>query len=908
MNFTTQYSLIISNISALVIVIGMIMLISQIRTSRIEQVGRNYQTIAENFARLAGSHLEQQMHTLKFLTQQVPIFQESLVTANTRYHGGEAEARLVLKREDLLWQKPIIDNAFVIDYLKSPVMKALSDFRGRNSFHGDILLVDRHGGLVGNLGVKPEHFYVYDAPWWEAVWNNGLGNSYIGDLTWAEDSRFPKLRMAVEIIEFTSNDVIGALSSMYLLRTLIEDMERFKPQTVGMITLLDADGNVIASSDRTIIPGTSWPRSPYSTRFGEQHDSTWSMGVDLHGNEALIGISSLSTEYSVISDPLQRLCWYVAVSGTRSEALADVTRSTKVALLYGLLAMALGVLIAIFTARVITRPIQDLTETAIVMGDGDLTKRAEPQGPMELVALAESFNRLTDRLHEVIHNLKSQTEQLARAKAEAETATRLKGEFLATMSHEIRTPLNAILGFADITESSATDEVSKRYARIIKTSGTDLLHLINDILDLSKIEAGKMELVPEPVRIAQIVDDLKRIFSVSADQKGILLEMEVAASVPEALILDAKRVKQVLFNLLGNGVKFTDHGKVSCLVRGEASTTPGRWDIWVLVRDTGSGIAPEEQERIFENFHQQRGQAAGATEGTGLGLAITRSLVEMMGGTIEVESELGIGSRFTVFLPQVEVGRTGGVTERGKTPETVERTLAPAAILVVDDLDINRHLVLETLKKFPLEIAEAGNGSEALALLATRPFDMVLLDIRMPGMDGFATLEALDELAPSRSFPVIAVTASGMTDEIARIIEAGFDDHLIRPFTQSQLIEMVANYLPAAKEEPDGPEDAGGSTVQSWQRSLSGEGLKRFTGEMKQRLDQVEQHQSMPEVLEFAGELIRFGEMYAIDPVARLGRLLQEDAHAFDIDQIEQKLAQVKEWIRFCTTRHQGDR
>ncbi|SHO43566.1 Signal transduction histidine kinase [Desulfopila aestuarii DSM 18488] len=911
LNFTTQFSLIISGISAVVIGIVMSVLISQIRSSQIDQVGRNYQTIAENFARIAGAHLEQQLQTLRLLTQQVPIFQTSLLTSRVRYYGDRDKARTILEAEDRYWSGPIKDNPFVINYLNSPVMKALSDFRGRNSFHSDIVLVDSYGGLVASLGKKPEHFFFYDQNWWQLAWNGGLGNSYIGDLSWSENSPIPRLRLAVEIIDNTSNEVIGILSSMYLLRTLIEDMQRFKPDTVEQINLLDATGKVVASSSKEIEPRTVWVTSGSADFFSDARQAGWELGLDHEGKAALIGYSSLSTEYHVISDPLRQLGWHVAVSGTRTNALSDVTRSTKLAMLFGLLTIALGVFIAILTARVITRPIENLTATAMIMGDGDLTKRARPEGADELVALADSFNRLTSRLHEVISNLQSQTEQLSLAKAEAETATRLKGEFLANMSHEIRTPLNAILGFADIMETITTDEVMKRHARIIKTSGTDLLHLINDILDLSKIEAGRMEIQPEPISLAQLCEELKRIFSVNAKKKGIQLEVQVSSALPPALILDGKRLKQVLFNLIGNAIKFTEHGKVNCRVEGQPLRESGKWRVKISVRDTGFGIAADERQKIFESFHQQTGKAAIVAEGTGLGLTISKSLVEMMQGSIEVESELGVGSLFTIVFPEVRMGQVK--SERAgvniQSDDTDELQLGPATVLVVDDLDINRHLVVETLKRYPLTLVQAENGNEALRAMADKRFDLVLMDIRMPGMDGFTTLKKSREIEGMQDVPIIAITASGMTDEIEKIENSGFDNYLIRPFNRPALLELVAQYLPSQRgERPDSPALADEPvSVEADEEILE---LKVpqsaylfLTRDIQQQLQFVEKRQSMPEIIAFAEEVKHAGEEFGIAQLVLFGTSLEEDAHAFDIEGVERKLKYFGRLLAGCTVR-----
>ncbi len=362
-NVATQYALVITGISATVIILVTGVMIHQIRNTQINQVGKAFQTIAENFAKLVGSHLEQQTQKLQLLTQQVPIFKEGLTRANAQYDDRVA-ARKLLARKNRLWEGPVRDDTFIMNYLNNPMIRALSRFRGHNSFHSDMVLVDGYGGLVASLGQKPERFYFYDQEWWKIAWNGGLGNIFIGDLMVDERTMVPKLRIAVDIIDHSTNEVVGMLSSIYLLRTLLEDIQRFKPDAVDQISLTDADGRVIASTTAEIADQPAWSQLNELTTPTNPSDSGWALGHDHLDQAALIGFSSLSTAYNVLSDPLHRLGWHIVVSGTHSSALFGVTQSTKIAMLVGLVAMALGVLGAIAAARVITRPIENLTATA----------------------------------------------------------------------------------------------------------------------------------------------------------------------------------------------------------------------------------------------------------------------------------------------------------------------------------------------------------------------------------------------------------------------------------------------------------------------------------------------------------------------------------------------------------------
>jgi two-component system sensor histidine kinase EvgS len=896
-NVATQYALVFTGISAMAIILVTGVMIHQIRNAQINQVGKSFQTIAENFAKLVGSHLEQQTQKLQLLTQQVPIFKNALLQANIQYENRSA-AREQLIQKNRLWQSPQKDTRFMMRYLNNPTTNALSRFRGNNSFHNELMLVDRYGGLVASLGKKPDHLYFYNQKWWKITWNEGIGNSFIGDLAMDERAMVPKLRIAVNIIDHSTNDVIGMLSSIYLLKTLLEDIRRFKPDTVDQISLTDAWGRVIASTHAQIAEQLAWSQLDELSKPETTMDSGWVLGRDHMDHAVLIGFSTLSTAYNVISDPLHRLGWHIVVSGTRSNALMGVTQSTKLAMLVGLVAMALGVLGAIAAARVITRPIENLTATASAMIEGDLGNRAQLTGPEELVALSSGFNRLTDRLHNVIRNLKTQTEQLAKAKRGAEAATQLKGEFLANMSHEIRTPLNAILGFADILESSIEDDKQKRHAQTIKTSGADLLHLINDILDLSKIEAGRMEIQMSPVNLRTLFSDLQRIFSISAEEKKIQIEMTVAPELPKYMMIDRVRLRQVLFNLIGNAVKFTDQGKVGCFAKAEPACKDDTWNLTIEVRDTGIGIDHKVHTQIFETFQQHQSESGIPHEGTGLGLAISKNLIEMMGGRIDVEGQPGKGSLFAINIPRViavdEV--TCPVADIDETPKETMVHFEPATILIADDLEVNRHLIIEALKPYPLEIDQAEHGKAAVAMATRKRFDLILMDIRMPGMDGYSALKNIRPHFNGAASCIIATTASGMKEDIAKIQQAGFDDYLIRPFDQEALVQLLTRYLPheyaTAQTPPSKPmRPMTASAIQAqppWVCPSEAHDYLSIT--LRHRWEQVSRKQSIPEILSFANDVRSAGDQYHIDLLSQYGKELAEYAEGFDIHNVEKML------------------
>lgn len=900
MNVATQYALVITIISAASIGIMTGVMIDQIRKAQMNQVGKSFQTIAENFSQLTSVHLEQQVQKLQLLTQQLPIFKISLLSTNSQYKGNRKESQQSLLEKNSWWQNTAADDSRVLEYLNNPVIKTISRFRGHNSFHNDMLLVDGYGGLVASLGKKPDKFYFFDQSWYTNAWNGGLGNVYIGDLSFNEINHIPKLRIVVDIVDHSTNDFIGALSSNYLLKTLLSEMKSFKPDSVNQISLTDNEGRVVASTETDMSVGYSWSglKQPFINQRNAK-GSGWILGNDHNEEAALIGYSKVSPAYNLISAPLDLLGWRVIVSGTRSSALIGVTRSTKMMLMAGLSAIALGVLAAIAAARVITRPIEHLTATAASMSEGHLEHRAQLTGPQELVALSTVFNKLTDQLHQNIRDLRSQTSQLVKAKSDAEAATKLKGEFLAKMSHEIRTPLNAILGFADLLCDSLDNAKHRRHAETIKTSGSDLLDLINDILDMSKIEAGRMELNLKPVALAKLFSDLDRIFSISARDKEITIEMTVSKDFPQYLLLDKIRLRQVLFNLVGNAIKFTEKGVIQCCAIASPTKHPNIWDIDIEVHDTGVGIDPEDYTEIFEIFRQHGKSESNYIDGTGLGLTISKNLVEMMGGKIRVRGEKNKGSCFYIHLPMIKASSIASDIESDTIKDELLHTdilFKPASILIIDDLEVNRDLIKQALDSAPFNIVEASDGYEALKLLNKEIFNLVLLDIRMPKIDGYQTLEKIQNSLDGKQPPIIAITAAGMKDDIAQIKSSGFDNHLIRPFDKNALVQLLAAYLPHEFSRTRIVEDRQTATAVNFDpRTESDWHCPReiedyLLGTMTSRLQKVLERQSIPDTIKFAKDISATGEQYKIDILSRYGKELEEHAEAFDIHNVEKML------------------
>ncbi len=400
-------------------------------------------------------------------------------------------------------------------------------------------------------------------------------------------------------------------------------------------------------------------------------------------------------------------------------------------------------------------------------------------------------NRQARELQEAI-------EVAQQARIEAESANLAKTEFLAVMSHEIRTPLTSISGFVDLlTHTGRLTRQQRRYIELVRTANVALLAIVNDILDFSKVEAGQVEIECRAFSLLALIHNTLAIARVAAATKSLHLEYSVDPDVPEWLMGDHARLRQVLLNLLSNAVKFTDVGSIALKVRKERATD-GRERIRFSVTDTGIGIPAAQQYRLFKKFSQVDSSVNRRHGGTGLGLAICKRLVELMNGEIGVVSEIGKGSTlwFTADLPPASKPEIEPNSEL--TPE--ESDPGDARILVVDDLDTNREIVEAYLEDIGYHIDTVGSGVEAIQALGTERYDLVLMDIRMPFMDGVtATRHIRDMPHPIKDIPIIAMTGNVLPQQVRSYLDAGMNDHIGKPIERAQLYNNVRRWLPKAK-------------------------------------------------------------------------------------------------------------
>ncbi len=502
----------------------------------------------------------------------------------------------------------------------------------------------------------------------------------------------------------------------------------------------------------------------------------------------------------------------VHIDDLLGQTIENLTVSTGVMVL-------LVVCIAFWMASVITRKITFLIKGIRAFKGGELSTRLPVESRDEFGQLTGAFNEMSDTIQdsmEVIH----------RAKEKAEESDKAKSLFLANMSHEIRTPMNAIIGMSHLAYESSEGEKQRALLESVKTSADSLLSVINDILDFSKIEAGQLDLECHTFSLHALIKNAIKSISVLARNKEIEVQFYIADSVPKAVYGDQMRLRQILLNLLGNGVKFTRKGEVNLEVRSR-SLDGDEIEVQFVVRDTGVGIAPENHELIFDRFSQSDISLVRKHQGAGLGLSISQQLCQMMGGDIRVESELGVGATFTFCVILKKSSQVNAAVD-SKGEDTGLSELY--TILLVEDNAANSELARMVLEQQNHRVTCAMNGLEALHRLTIDDFDIVLMDVQMPEMDGFtaskiirscergkATSAEIPELLETKlrtrlyggHQPIVALTAHAMRGDKEKCIAAGMDEYLTKPFVASQVVAVLKRYagLPVEQDSDEVPAD-----------------------------------------------------------------------------------------------------
>jgi two-component system, sensor histidine kinase len=621
------------------------------------------------------------------------------------------------------------------------------------------------------------------------------------DVRMIKAAKVEECQALAKMLAFNSTAVLSfhdAKAAHALLQSLESQPE------IDRAALLDAEGQVVAAYHKD-------PRQSGALPDGSASGCTFTAS------------GALQLRHPVVDDDNQvgTLLLCANMNGLRSQ-LRDYG---KISLFVLVLSLNVVLFFTSWMQKAIARPVRELAETARrISEEGDYRVRSSWDSADEIGRLHGAFNVMLDRIEtsesalqkahgELERRVADRTAELrseiverekAQAEAEhaldaAEKANRAKSQFLANMSHEIRTPLNAVLGFTDLLQMGGDDgDPAKRteYLELIHTSGEHLLGLINDVLDLSKIESGRLEVERVPCAPRQILADVVSVLRVRANEKGIALEYRWESGVPLVIQSDPQRLRQLLVNLVNNAIKFTAAGRVQ--VVGRCEHEEGRALLVFDVADTGMGIPREKWSAIFDPFVQADNSVTRKFGGTGLGLAISRRIVEALGGTLTLQSEVGKGSVFTatIDMGQVqaaalgEASRADVVTAAARQPHPAAVEVPPGRVLVVEDGDTNRKLIDLLLRRAGLEVVTAENGKLGVDAALAGPFDLILMDMQMPVMDGYTAARMLRERG--LQLPIIALTAHAMSGDEQKCRAAGCSGFMTKPIHADVLLQAVA--------------------------------------------------------------------------------------------------------------------
>ncbi|HEY9850932.1 MAG TPA: ATP-binding protein [Leptolyngbyaceae cyanobacterium] len=725
------------------------------------------------------------------------------------------------------------NGAFIgIGYQQSDTL-ILEYSNSSTNFISQNIALDNQGNRKVKIGTFPKPYDPRLRPWYQAA-------KATGGATWSEiyldfTTLFPTLTASIPVYNAVDGSFIGSCATdVFLPRELNKFLQTLKIGKTGTAFIIERSGLLVATSTpepmtqgngentkrlyaekstNSVIQSTATYLKTHSQNIG-QIQSVQQLEFSLKGERQYV---------QVVPFQNRNIDWLIVLTIPESDFMTEIHAGQRNALLLSLAALGVSIAVGILTARLITQPILRLTQASQDLAKGNLDRQVENKDVIEIEeidTLEQSFNSMAAQLKAFFTTLEAQKETLANQNEELQNLDRLKDEFLANTSHELRTPLNGIIGIAESLIDGATGELStptQANLQLIVSSGRRLASLINDILDFSKLKHQNLELKLTPVDLRTITQIVLTLSQPLAYQKNLQLINAISEDLPSASA-DENRLQQILHNLIGNAIKFTPSGRIeiSAKLTSPVASPDGKNLLAVTIADTGIGISEDKFDRIFQSFEQAEGATAREYGGTGLGLAVTKQLVELHGGEISVQSQVGIGSQFTFTLPLSQ--------EKAKVVQPPVETIPPSfnselislvplqkaasiandnqqfKILIVDDEPINRQVLINNLSLHNYTSLEASNGEEALAAIENGFIpDLILLDLMMPRMTGYEVCQKIRERFPAHELPIVMLTAKNQVENIVDGFTSGANDYLAKPIQKQEMLARMKTHLNLAK-------------------------------------------------------------------------------------------------------------